>query len=334
MTVKRPEPGVHTQLARWVAEGLISSEQAARIETAEVARANAAGRPGTAPRDGDRSRGSMVVEALGYLGGAMAIIAGFIAVVQLWSDIPPSAEAGFAATAAVLLGATGAAVHTEGNPALQRLRSVLWLMSAASLAALGGVLSAHVWHLSASNGTLLSAAMATAYAMLLWLRTQAALQHLAVFAGAAVTLDAGIASIDRNAPGWVLGLAVWLLSVGWGAMAYRGRVRPLTAGYLATAVGLLVGAQLMMETAAGHVVALLTVGALLAGGVVIRGVWLLAIGAFGVIEVVPQTAARYLPNSLAAPLAVLSIGVVLLGVATLLAKRARASGRSGPPACV
>jgi hypothetical protein len=55
-----------------------------------------------------------------------------------------------------------------------------------------------------------------------------------------------------------------------------------------------------MGYTAGHVLAIATVAALLAGGVALRQIGLLTVGAIGVLVVVPQTAARYLPDSLAA----------------------------------
>src|SRR6266508_1938591 len=78
-------------------------------------------------------RAPFVVEALGYLGGTLAIIAGFIAVGQLWPDIPTEAQLSFAGIAAAALGVVGAVMRAQGDPAFARLRSVLWLMSTASL---------------------------------------------------------------------------------------------------------------------------------------------------------------------------------------------------------
>ena len=101
---------------------------------------------------------------------------------------------------------------------------------------------------------------------------------------------------------------------------HRGYIGPRNAGYVAAGIGLLIGAQLTMEVAAGHVLAIATVAALLTAGVALRRVWLLAVGAYGVIQVVPQTAVRYLPRSAAAPLAVFIVGLVLLGVALWLSR--------------
>jgi hypothetical protein len=57
-----------------------------------------------------------------------------------------------------------------------------------------------------------------------------------------------------------------------------------------------------------------------AAGVALRRVWLLVLGALGVIQVVPVTAVRYLPPSVGAPLALLTVGLVLIGAALWLAR--------------
>jgi hypothetical protein len=71
------------------------------------------------------------------------------------------------------------------------------------------------------------------------------------------------------------------------------------------------------------VLALLTVAGLLTAGVVARRVLLIGIGATGTLYVIPAVAARYLPGSLAAPLAVAMVGLVLLGVAMWLTRHRR-----------
>jgi hypothetical protein len=129
-----------------------------------------------------------------------------------------------------------------------------------------------------------------------------------------------VARIDPDMPLWVCGLAVWLLAALWAVAGHRGHLPPRPVGYLAAGVGSLVGAQLAMEVAAGHLLALATVAALLTGGVVLRNVWLLAIGAIGIIQVVPATAVRYLPENVGAPLAIFVSGLALLAVALWLAR--------------
>jgi hypothetical protein len=265
-----------------------------------------------------------VAEALGYVGGVLAVVAGFIAVTELWPGITTGAQLAFAAAGTVALGAAAVLVRPGDSPALRRLRSVLWLLSTACLVAFISVLADQIWHFSPVDTTLVATAVATPYAAVLWWHTRAPLQHLAMFAGAATLVGTGIASVAPGLDAWLPGLGVWALSAAWGAAAHRGYLAPRNAGYLAAGIGLLTGAQLTMQVAAGHVLALVTVAGLIAAGVALRRVWLLLLGAIGVLLFVPQTASRYLPQSVAAPLAVFAVGLALLGVALWLAKARRA----------
>jgi hypothetical protein len=196
-------------------------------------------------------------------------------------------------------------------------------MSTACLAAFVGLFAAQVWHFGGVSTALLTGALTTAYATALWVYAPAPLQHLALFIGAAVTVGAGVARLDPDLGTWGPGFGVWTLSALWAVAVYHGYVGPRSAGYPAAAVGLLVGAQLTMEVAAGHALAVATVAALFAAGVLLRKVWLLAIGALGVLQVVPLTAVRYLPESVGAPLALFLVGLILLGVALWLARWSR-----------
>src|SRR6266536_3307847 len=221
-------------LKRWVAEGWLEARQAARIRAGEAARAAvevarpasaddesaavagapapagapaAAGAPAPAgalvpagvpaPAAAPHRR-ALVAEALGYVGGILAVVAGFIAMTELWPGITSGAQLAFAAAGTIALGAAAALVRAGDSPALRRLRSVLWLLSTACLVAFMGVLAGQIWHFSPVDTTLVATAAATPYAAVLWWRTRAALQHLAMFAGAATVVGTGIASV---APG-------------------------------------------------------------------------------------------------------------------------------------
>ena len=301
-------------LARWVAEGLISQEQAGRIAAAEAARAGQ--RPG--PAAGHRT--SLAVEALGYTGGVLAIAAGFLALRDLWPGIPAPAQLGFAGAAAVALGLGGAALRDRRDPALGRLCGVLWLMSVASLAGAAAILTAEILHLAGEPAAFTSAAAAACYAAALWLLRRNALQHLALFATTTALVGAGVSWAWPGLRAWGPGLGIWVLSALWWLAVSRGYLGPRPAGDVAAALGLLVGAQLTMELAAGHVLAVATVAGLLIAGVAVRRVWLVALGAVGVLLVVPQTAVRYLPASAGAPLAVFVVGLTLVAVAVWLAR--------------
>jgi hypothetical protein len=202
----------------------------------------------------------------------------------------------------------------------------LWLLSTVSLAAFTGTLADQVGRFGPESTTLVTAAASAAYGAALWWRTRAALQHLAVFASLAVLVGTAVGRLWPHLGVWAPGLGIWALSALWGVAVLRGYLPPVVTGYIAAGIGLLAGAQLTMPEAAGHVLALATVAGLLAAGVLLRQAWLVALGAVGVLLVTPQTTSRYLPTSAAAPLAILVVGVVLLGSAVWLARH-RAGSR-------
>jgi hypothetical protein len=322
-------PDLREQLAGWVARGLIDAADAARIEAAAAAGpAEPAGGPPLAGDSGLAAPASgatprrlpMVVEALGYLGAVVAVVAGFTAVRQLWPAIPAGAELAFAGTAAAALLLAGIMLRAHDHPAFGRLRSALWLASAVSFAGFAGLITGPGFlPLGPASRLLVTEAAVTAYALVLWWRSRVTLQHLAVFAGTAALGGTGLAQAWPG-PAWRPGLGLWVLSLLWGIAVHRGFLAPRTAGYAAAGIGLLAGAQLAMDLPAGQALAVATVAGLLAAGVALRRVLLLGLGAVGAIVILPQAATRYVPGGAGAAASVFAVGLVMLGVALWLAK--------------
>lgn len=309
---------LHELLGRWAAERLISSEQAERIEGAEASRAEAA-----RPEAARAQRAPLVVEALGYVGGVLALVAGVLAVGTLWRDIPAWAELTFTAAATAALAAGGALVHPAGNPAFGRLRSALWLMATVGVSGFTGILTARVLGFSPIPSVVTAFAVATVAAAVAWRLTRSAVQELALFASAASLTGTALAwATDTSSP-WPSGLGLWVLSALWAVAVTRGYLGSRGTGFIAAGAGLLIGAQLTMDMAAGHVLALATVAGLLTAGVLLRRVLLVALGAAGVLAVIPQTASRYLPSSASAPLSIFVIALVILLCALWLARRSQ-----------
>ena len=302
------------QLDRWTASGLIDAAQASRIESAELARIAAT----------PHRRLPLVAEVLGYVGAAIAITAAGIVIHQFFRHVPPSAQLAFAAVVAVGLTAAGAAMRTGDEPAFARLRSVLWLLGSAGAAAFVAVLSRSYLHQSDSTAALLAEGTWLAFAIPMWWRTRSVVQHLAVFAGAAALAETSVDRVHPSVGTFGIGLVLWIVAALWGIAVYRGYLVPRTAGLLVSGIGALIGAIIAMdEAAAGQVLALVTVAGLLSAGILARRVLLIAIGAVGILYVVPDAASRYLPGSVAAPLAVAVVGLVLLGIALWLARTRR-----------
>jgi hypothetical protein len=306
-----PDPGaLRQQLARWTTAGLIDMDQAERIETAERERA------ATLPR----RRLPLVAEVLGYVGAGIAMTAIVVTVHQIWKHVPTSVEMATAGLFAVGLLLAGRALRSDIDPALARLRSVLWLHSTAGAAAFVAVTGRYLY-LADADVALTTAAASLAWAVPLWWWTRSALQHLAAFGAAAALLETGIDRIDPHAGIFTFGIAMWVLALAWGIGVSRGYLVPAPVGMLISGAGALVGAIIAMDHPAGVLLAITTVAGLYACGVLMHQVRLIGIGAVGTLYIVPHAATMYLPGSVAAPLAVAVVGLVLLGVALWLARQ-------------
>ncbi len=308
------------QLDRWTEAGFIDAGQAGRIEAAEQARTHA--RP--------HRRLPLVAEVLGYLGAVLAATAIAIALQQVWKHVPPAAWLALAAALASGLLIAGALVRPAGEPAFARLRSVLWLLATASTAGFAVVLTSKYMHLADNSVALLAAAAWLICAIPTWWRTRSAVQQVAAFGGAAALVETGLGRVDAHIGSFGYGFALWALAVAWGTAVSRGYLVPRTTGLLVSGAGALTGAIIAMaaDTAPGQALALATVAGLLVAGIVAHRVLLIAIGAAGTLYVIPDVANRYLPGSLAPPLAVAVVGLVLFGIAIWLARQ-RASARPG-----
>lgn len=309
-----PVPGaLREQLERWTAAGLIDSVQASLIEAAE--QEHAAALP--------RRRLPLVAEVLGYLGAVIAVTAIVVAVHQIWKQVPAVAQLTVAGVIGVGLLLAGAALPTDRDPAFARLRSVLWVLSTAAVAAFVAVLTRRYLDLAGADVALAAEAAWLACAVPLWWWTKSTLEQVATFGGLVALIETGLGRIDPHAGSFASGIALWALALAWGIAVARGYLVPRLIGILLSGVGVLVGAIIAMDQPAGVALAVVTVAGLLAAGVLQHRVLLIGIGAIGTMYVIPDAAHRYLPGSVAPPLASAVIGLLLLGVALRLARHRR-----------
>ncbi|HVL86223.1 MAG TPA: DUF2157 domain-containing protein, partial [Pseudonocardia sp.] len=216
-----PDPGtasapdaVWGALDRAVAAGIVSAEQAAAVV------ALAAQTPAVRAQERGAGRRTVLAEVLGYVGGALAVVAGLLLGAQLWAELGAGVRVALlAAVAAACLAAGAALARRDG--AAGRLGSFLW---AAAVLATGATVAVGVADLggAAEETALLAAAgVAVVLAAALWWRRPEVLQQVATFAAAVFALVAVLDVADEagNALLRHAGPLVWLLGVAWIAAA-------------------------------------------------------------------------------------------------------------------
>jgi hypothetical protein len=305
---------------RWVVLGIISSEQAAAIR-ADLARSQSRA-TGPAPT----GHASLVAEALGYLGGAIILVAFGLVAGRFWPDLSTAARLALAAVAAAGMFTGGLAVPTHVATG-QRLRSVLWLLSTALTAGFLGLLANLVFGWHDTHEVVFTATVTALPAALLWWRHHHPLQHLALVASLLVAASTATsllpgAETSPAACAWALG-AAWML-LGWaGVLHPRHQVELIGAAVTA-------GATVFFAAEPwGSPLALLTLVALAVLAVRLHDLPLLGIAAVATLMVLPAVVTTYFHGLLASAAVLLVVGVLLV-LAGILTVRRRPDREAAP----
>lgn len=311
-------------LRRWQDDGIITPEQAAVMATSTGGAVSLdTGEPTVVPR-----RGSLVVEALGYLGGAIVVAAAMLIAGWYWEDLATGWRLTLVGGATMALLGAGAVVPQDGDEAGERLRAVLWFGSTGACAGFLAVLAVDALHLDGEDAFLLIASGTAAYAFVPWFASRAMLQQAALMVSLAVAAAAAVNELDVTAD--TPGLGAWGVGVVWALLGWGGIVAhsPLALVYgSATAI---IGAMFTAGSDAGTVLTLVTVVAVVGAAMALRDLLLLGVGTLGLLFNVPSAITRWFPDTLAAAYGLLVMGLALVLVAIWIARRRTPQTAAGP----
>lgn len=342
-------PDLSALVDRWVERGIISPDQAASIRNdlegvpepvagpaappvppAEVLTGEPVGTPSAPPavasradlRTAQPAGRSIVVEALGYLGGLIAVIALGLIVGNVWESLPVGARIGLGAVVCLVLLGAGAAVPAERADAAHRLRAVLWAAATLAFSATTALLLAEGLDRSDDWVPAVVAGATTVFAAALWRLHPTVLQHAVTFAAGLVTLATTVA-VFADDTFWPTALAVWVGGLIWAVLSHFEIIRPRGVGLFLGSAGLVVGSMMLQEQSWGSGVALATVAAIVGVAVLERRMSLLAVGAAGTLSVLPQAMGTWFGGMLAPALALLVAGLGLVATAVYIARSGR-----------
>jgi len=311
------------RLSEWTDHDLISPEQAARIADHEAAKPRA-------------ERRTVVAEAVGYAGAALALGALGLIVAELWPELRTGGRLALIGLLTVLAAGAGQALHHRRDAAMQRLAGVLWTVTALGAAWFTWIVADDVAGLEPAGVSAVAGAAAALVAIALLLRHPAALLHV-VSLGGLVLATTSLLDLATALPVDVLfdGLlaagvgGVWVL-LGLGGWLAPRRAAETLGGVLAL-LGVQVGSFGDLRTTA------LGLGLLLATGLVVLAVTgdashHLAVGAVGLFVFAPQLVIEVFGDVLGAPAALLLVGLLLVLLAVGLGRAQREVGGAEPGA--
>ena len=311
------DPRLSTEVATWVAEGLITDEQGARLLARGPVVAPAAHRPAAT---------SVVAEALGYLGGVVVLVGAILIGARVWHQLDTTGRLALLGLAAALLVAAGAAVPARLGPAGQRLRAVLWTASLGATAATFGVFAVDVLDLDGPEVGVVAAGAATVLGALLYLVDRALL--LQIGTGVAALATAGTLATVVVGPEAAPGVAVWAGGAVWALLGWGEVLQPRIVVRALGAAAMIIGAMFTLQYDAGLVFALATATLIVVVALLARDPLLLAVGAVGAFQSLPVAVSQWFPDSLAVPIALVVLGLVLVALAVRVVRR---GPQAGPP---
>ncbi len=308
-----------TGLARWVAAGLITADQADAITAYEQAQAVARPKPRVSP----------AIEALAYLGGILLAVGAGMLVGQFWGSLGVGGRIGALAVAAALTGTVGAVVG-ETEPVTWRLRGFLWALSTAAIAATAGLFAFETLDARGEPVALAAAGVGGLSAFAYWWLRNRPLQHVLTFAGLAVSVGVGILWAEGSgAHGLLIGLALWVVGAGWAWLGWQGRVPPAAVGFLVGIVLTLIASGIAGSQVrwVAPLLGLATAAVWVTAGVVGAERLALAPGIVGVFVFLPWTLGYFFGETVGAPVVAMLSGALLLVIVLALVRRGR--GRDG-----
>lgn len=327
---RTPAPPLRDVLDRAVSAGILTAKQAAAVAALDEH-----------PAAGAR-RGAVLAEVLGYIGGALAVVAALFLGAELWDELGPWPRVLLLATVAAACLAGGAALGGRAG-APGRLAGFLWAAAVVAVAGTAGVGTDGLLDVRPGTAALAAASAALAVAVLLWWRRPAVLQHVATFVAAAATLLTALDRIGDGSFAWG-GPLLWGFGLAWLAASALPRTgtrpapvpgdhvhastsggvwRPAEPGWVLGAAAVVVGPLFAQSGRAAWLVAgALGAAALVVVGVRARRPWVAAVGIGGVFVSVPLAVAELFDARLGPLVGILAVGLALVGAAVVLTRRA------------
>jgi hypothetical protein len=224
-----------------VASGLLARKTVAQ-------RSGRSALPTRPPRP--RSSVPAAAEAVGYLGGILAIVGVSLLVARSWSQLAFGGRLGVLGGAALLLTAAGFFVRAaDRDPALGRLQAFIWLVAGgavgafAAVATLDGIDTRHPETVVA-----VTAAAVAVHSAALWAFKTRPVQQLVTLGASVVAVAAALRDVPAH---WTAGPVLLALAIGLFILGARRLTPSPWVTLLVGAIGAVAGAGYLISSAQG-----------------------------------------------------------------------------------
>lgn len=296
------------RLAKWVEHGIISSDQASRIQKFE---------------NTEIPRRSLAVEILGYVGATLILAAGAALMSDSWPDFETSLRLSILLIGTGLLTWVGmVAISNRGEP-LRRLGQTALMLTVPTVGVAARIATDTA---IPGNSVLVGFLVASIVAIGFYLRGPSYPQHIALF-GAAIGFAVNLVlRPSGSAEALFVGLVMILVGVGWVSASTVGPLKERTLGEVLGSGAVVIGSTILVATLDDPAPAAIIVFIVASVGVIWfsllrdRTVVLVA-GMIGIVLYVPWLITETLGDTVGAPIALFAAGALLIGSAIFLLRK-------------
>lgn len=310
--------GIASSLEEWRKAGLITAQQVKAVEAYEK------GKAGLAPPG--QGRAAPVAEALGYVGGAIAISAVGILLGDRWDDLNVGGRLTVVCLVTLVLAGAALTLRRNTQAPVQRLVSVLAVGTIAGIAWLTTTVLGEWTNWRGRDIGLFVSTVVFILGAALYLVRRRALPQLVTLVSLLVMLGTLFARpVFAGGHSWGA-LVTWAVGIAWVLLAIGGWHKPRELGIAAGSITAIIGASEAAgpeEYRAFLWLGLVTAGALLWRGVTSNETLLVVVGAVGVLLFVPWLITWLFPEGTAMVVAMLAAGLLLVLVAVWIARGRR-----------
>jgi len=332
---------IEAQLRDWVAEGLVTPQQAEDLRAFESMRAptstyaQAPEHTVDAARTAAPPRIPIAGEVLGYVGGALAIAALFAIVTQYWHDLGSGGQLALAGivSAACMFG--GWMLSASEPPQAKRLGGFLLFVGTAAVGFFAGLAAEFIPFLhTGSMSLVIGGATAVAVGFAVWLVRKTSLQLVALSLALAYLVLA--AQLQWFADGLIfIGGSYLIIGIIWVILGELQVLSPRTTAWAMGSLAILSAPQIMSFEQWGEGDGYLILGCVVSLALLGAALWLnrggpLGFGAAGIVIYVPQLLYELFENTIGVPVALLVAGVLLVMMSAVVIVVRPRLGRIAP----
>lgn len=274
-------------------------------------------------RDNGRSL-SLLTESLAGVGTILVLAGSGVAVSEHWLHVSNWARFSILGITAAVFLIAGFVVRWITASTTDRVTQLMWCASVACAAGAAVIAAAGLYAEPVTVTLLITSGTTAVYSGALWLLCRSEILMAGAFAGLVGAVCGAIPVLAVDASPWLaVGLGLWASGLAWGVLGWEYPDPFGTSIPAGAALALLGPAVAVHQYGWVYVIGVATAAAVMAAGLPLQNVVLLAFGSCALLGYIVAVVLRYADRSIGTPGSLVIIGLTLISLAIVTVRLGR-----------